>query len=668
MFKLAFRGRFPLPSKSSTNSSVILAAQDASFSSSSSVPSVPPKAEGEKGLVAIGGKLPFKAKRNVRKFKISPGGSDPFRSSFEPTCESQKGSKQFNDSFVNLYAIYGNIFTKEPHLLQRFTSQDPRSVVSYPLDESLIHLIQSSSRIWYDSGSMDSRFPSIVSIEGPSRRATWEAAKLVSITGKSHLALVPFSLFYELYHQCVIASKQQLENVKNPAIYSPTQNFSSVLNKALILEPRGNGISFKNGSENLPVSTSRDNQQVSRSVIAIVEYLFACLEASLGNPDIPSERFTLLIDGLQDFLSTRRGGDAALRDLTLWSREMNCRHVILGTRISTDSVSDGSHLSGEESKSEESSPNEDSSSPLSNGKNIAIQFIAELLSKGADKQISIAKVPIIEPSSSPVNVRIEGGTLRIQLTPPASDRRRRLLYSQLHSRDRLDDILDSNMIQIRSLVSQRWKKVLNLAELPSKHSHPSDQPYLRELFLSAGRGLLGKRRLNRDELNEILMLALDDSNSATSELEEISLARALDCIAGLRHDPTRMSTDDLNHLLAERHVSSSELNKYERRFLNCIATATTQTFFKDVVVSSETVQTLRALTSLPLTHPELFAQGILKHSMTGVLLFGPPGTGKTMLARAVAQESGAAFLAVNMSNIFDMWVGEGEKNVKVIMK
>ena len=75
--------------------------------------------------------------------------------------------------------------------------------------------------------------------------------------------------------------------------------------------------------------------------------------------------------------------------------------------------------------------------------------------------------------------------------------------------------------------------------------------------------------------------------------------------------------------------------------------------------------TLKSLTTLPLTHPELFTQGILKNSLTGVLLFGPPGTGKTMLARAVAQESGATFLAVNMSNIFDMYVGEGEKNVKV---
>lgn len=48
----------------------------------------------------------------------------------------------------------------------------------------------------------------------------------------------------------------------------------------------------------------------------------------------------------------------------------------------------------------------------------------------------------------------------------------------------------------------------------------------------------------------------------------------------------------------------------------------------------------------------------------GVLLFGPPGTGKTMLARAVAAESGANFLNISMSALASKWFGEGEKYVR----
>ncbi|RKP13668.1 P-loop containing nucleoside triphosphate hydrolase protein, partial [Piptocephalis cylindrospora] len=73
------------------------------------------------------------------------------------------------------------------------------------------------------------------------------------------------------------------------------------------------------------------------------------------------------------------------------------------------------------------------------------------------------------------------------------------------------------------------------------------------------------------------------------------------------------------------------------------------------------------LITLPLLRPDLFATGILaKHHIGGVLLFGPPGTGKTMLARAVAKESGSAVLEVRGSDVFQKYVGEGESTVRAI--
>jgi SpoVK/Ycf46/Vps4 family AAA+-type ATPase len=88
--------------------------------------------------------------------------------------------------------------------------------------------------------------------------------------------------------------------------------------------------------------------------------------------------------------------------------------------------------------------------------------------------------------------------------------------------------------------------------------------------------------------------------------------------------------------------------------------------FSDVCAPESTIHTLRVLVSLPLKRPDAFSYGVLsKNFINGVLLFGPPGTGKTMLAKAVAKESGARVLEIKGSEVYDMYVGEGEKNVKV---
>jgi transitional endoplasmic reticulum ATPase len=65
----------------------------------------------------------------------------------------------------------------------------------------------------------------------------------------------------------------------------------------------------------------------------------------------------------------------------------------------------------------------------------------------------------------------------------------------------------------------------------------------------------------------------------------------------------------------------------------------------------------------PLKHPEMFrAYG--KTVGGGILMYGPPGCGKTYLARATAGEIDASFLAVGISDVLDMWIGSSERNLR----
>lgn len=112
----------------------------------------------------------------------------------------------------------------------------------------------------------------------------------------------------------------------------------------------------------------------------------------------------------------------------------------------------------------------------------------------------------------------------------------------------------------------------------------------------------------------------------------------------------------------------SECTAHEKKLLGGVITPLDiHTTFSDVRTPKETVEALKTLTSLSLIRPEAFSYGVLAtDKIPGLLLYGPPGTGKTLLAKAVAKESGATVLEVSGAEVSDMYVGEGEKNVKAI--
>lgn len=87
--------------------------------------------------------------------------------------------------------------------------------------------------------------------------------------------------------------------------------------------------------------------------------------------------------------------------------------------------------------------------------------------------------------------------------------------------------------------------------------------------------------------------------------------------------------------------------------------------FEDIAGLDQAKEIVNTKVLLPLKYPELF-EGYMKKSGGGLFLYGAPGTGKTMIAAAIANEIGAKFCSVKPSDLLNQGVGNNEKAVKTL--
>lgn len=128
-------------------------------------------------------------------------------------------------------------------------------------------------------------------------------------------------------------------------------------------------------------------------------------------------------------------------------------------------------------------------------------------------------------------------------------------------------------------------------------------------------------------------------------------------------EPQRMEVDD-----GEEVDDHPLLKGIDPQLLEAIkrdvVTDTKPMAWSEIAGLKEAKQTLMEAVVLPLTRPDLFTG--LRSAPKGILLFGPPGTGKSLIGKCIASQSKATFLSVSASTLTSKWIGQGEKLVKAL--
>ncbi|KAI1816449.1 P-loop containing nucleoside triphosphate hydrolase protein [Poronia punctata] len=207
--------------------------------------------------------------------------------------------------------------------------------------------------------------------------------------------------------------------------------------------------------------------------------------------------------------------------------------------------------------------------------------------------------------------------------------------------------------------------------------------WLRELY-----AMVDRRRTGADYVWDVILLlgtagaawfltknalsslqgTLADPEKDKHEQARIKAKANLSRLRKLRENDGVDGDDSANGDPKGPRIEELVLNEYENMVaLEVVAPEDISVGFDDIGGLEDIIEEVKESVIYPLTMPHLYSHAApLLSAPSGVLLYGPPGCGKTMLAKAVARESGASFINLHISTLTEKWYGDSNKLVRAV--
>ncbi|MBD3312126.1 CDC48 family AAA ATPase [archaeon] len=195
---------------------------------------------------------------------------------------------------------------------------------------------------------------------------------------------------------------------------------------------------------------------------------------------------------------------------------------------------------------------------------------------------------------------------------------------------------------------------------------------IQELDKNAKLKRLLKRAFNDPKVVNIKQLSRITHGFVGADLEALCKEAAMNVLRRILpeiklKDKERVSQDDLKKLIVTNNDFKEALKLVRPSAMREVLVEVPSVKWDDIGGLEDTKKQLREMVEWPLEHPHSFKRLGIKPPK-GLLLFGPPGCGKTLLAKAVANESEANFISIKGPSLFSKWVGESEKAIREIFR